>query len=111
MKIGGRHMAKTEKTNKIKTQRSAEEREKYLTSLAMDQIEAQLKAGTAPASVLNHFLKKADRNDADLDKKIKEQQVELLTAKAGALSKDDEAVRIAKEAEKAFRGYKSGTTL
>lgn len=102
-------MEKVGKTAKLKTQRSAEEREKYLTSLAMDQIEAQLKSGTAPASVLNYFLKKADRNDANLDKKLKEQQVELLTAKAEALTKDDEAVRIAKEAEKAFRGYKNRT--
>lgn len=84
-----------------------ESREKQLVNLAVDLAERQLTDGTAPPSVINHFLKIASKRES-LERDILEKQAELIHSKAKNISKDRDAEELAKAAIEAMKSYKSG---
>lgn len=83
-----------------------EEREKRLVSLAMALAEKQLIEGTAPPSVVAHFLRKADVEDIEIEREIKRNQAELLRSKSENIQKTETDASIMKEAADAFKSYK-----
>lgn len=74
-----------------------EDREKQLITLAVDQVEEQLKTKTAPAPVVLHYLK-LGTEQAKLER-------ELLKAKASQIETSSEANANYKMAIDAFHGY------
>lgn len=97
-------------TSKKRTNKPAvdpESREKQLVNLAVDLAERQLMDGTAPPSVINHFLKIASKRES-LERDILEKQAELIQSKAKNISKDRDAEELAKAAIEAMKSYKPG---
>lgn len=87
---------------------SPEAREKQLINLAVDLAEKQLMDGTAPASVINHFLKLASKRE-NLEREILEKQKQLLEAKTSSISSAKESERVAQEAIEAMKSYSAGS--
>lgn len=96
---------KPQRTNKPAS--DPESREKQLVQLAVDLAEKQLIDGTAPPSVINHFLKIASKRET-LERDILEKQAELIHSKAQSISKDRDAETLAKAAIEAMKSYKPG---
>lgn len=84
-----------------------EAREKQLVTLAVDLAEKQLRDGTAPPSVINHFLKIASRRE-ELERSILERQAKLIESKADSMSRDRDAEELAKSAIEAIKSYTPG---
>lgn len=84
-----------------------EAREKQLTNLAMDLAHKQLADGTAPPSVINHFLKIASSREAQ-EREILTKQANLLEAKVSNMSVDRDAQEAAEKAIAAIRSYNKG---
>lgn len=82
-------------------------REKQLINLAVDLAEKQLRDGTAPASVINHYIKLASTRES-IEREILEKQAQLITAKADAINHSRESENTAKEAIEAMRNYSAG---
>lgn len=59
--------------------------EQELIALAIDQAREQLKNHTAPASTVNYYLRLAGK-EAELSKRMKEAQIDVLEAKAANLN-------------------------
>ncbi len=99
-------MAKT--TNKVSKMcrpgLTPESRENQLISLAIDLAEQQLRDGTASSQVISHFLKLASTT-AQLEKKMKEKEIELITAKTEAMKSAKVAEELFKNALEAMRSY------
>lgn len=97
-------------TTKKKPQRTKkpasdpESREKQLIQLAVDLAEKQLIDGSAPPSVINHFLKLASKRET-LERDILEKQAELITAKSQGIKGNKDAEKLAKEAIEAMKSY------
>lgn len=85
-----------------------ESRERQLVNLAVDLAEKQLIDGTAPPSVINHFLRLASKREA-LERDILEKQAVLIKSKAENISKDRDAEELAKMAIDAMKSYKPGS--
>lgn len=81
-----------------------EGREQQLTALAMDAIEKRIINGTASAQELTYFAKLGSPN-ARLERKILEQQSELLEAKTNAIRSQDHIETLYNEAMSAMRDY------
>lgn len=81
-----------------------ESREKQLVELAVNLAEKQLRDGTAPASVINHYIKLASKRET-LEREILSKQAELITAKSKAIASGKEAEDIAKMAIEAMQNY------
>lgn len=96
---------KTSTARKSKPAVDPESRERQLINLAVDLAEKQLTEGTAPPSVINHFLKLASKRE-ELERDILEKQAELITSKAKNISKDRDAEELAKAAIEAMKTYK-----
>lgn len=97
-------MSKDKPTSKRRNPITPEERTNRLVSLAEDQAEKQLLAGTASPSVIVHFLKQGTiKNQLELKKLEKE--VELLKAKRESIESAQSAEEMYSEAIKAFRRY------
>jgi hypothetical protein len=83
---------------------SPEARENQLISLAVDLAEQQMIKGTAPATVVVHYLKLATTKES-LERKKLEAENELLKARVASIESDGESARMYQNALKAFRGY------
>ena len=81
-----------------------EGREQQLTALAMDAIEKRIRNGTASAQELTYFAKIGSPN-ARLERKILEQQHELLMAKTSAIKSQERVEELYVNALSAMRTY------
>jgi hypothetical protein len=91
-------------TRKAPPARTPEELEKRCINLAMSQAEKMLEDGTAPNSMILHYLK-LGTSETELKKIKLEHEAKMLEAKTQAL---EEAVKYQQVAEKAmavFKGY------
>lgn len=79
-------------------------RENQLISLATDVAEQQLLDGTASAQVITHYLKLGTAK-ARLEKKMLEEQVELIKAKTQSYRSMEETEAAIKEAVAAMKRY------
>ena len=84
--------------------KTPEEQERRMILLAMNQAEAQLEAGTAPAQVVTHFLKLATEN-AKLEREKLRAEAELSRAKAEHLQSQSHYEETVHEAITAFKSY------
>lgn len=101
-------MAGQTKKSKPKTKPSIDPvaREKQLINLAVNLAEQQLRDGTAPASVINHYLKLASSREA-IEREILEKQAELISAKASAIASDKKSEELFNQAIDALSTYKT----
>lgn len=99
-------MAKKTTQRKPKPASNPDSREKQMIRLAVDLAEQQLRDGTAPASVINHYLKLGTKKE-ELERQILERQAELIKSKAETITHDREAHKVAQEAIEAMRSYGS----
>ena len=83
---------------------SPEARGNQMIALAMDAAEQQLRDGTASSQVITHFLKLASSTER-LEKRIKEQQANMLEAKTSQLKYKANQEEMDAEAIKAMRSY------
>lgn len=97
-------MAKAEQSIRRPPATTPEGREQQLTALAMDAIEKRIRNGTASAQELTYFAKIGSPN-ARLERKILEQQSELLEAKTAAIRSQERTEELYKEALVAMRTY------
>lgn len=112
MAEGRKSTSKAERTSQGKRRppaRSDEAREKRLVSMAMDEAERQIKAGTASSQILTHFLK-LGTEQAKLERVKLEHENQLLIAKTEALQSQkrvDELYAQAIDAMKSYSGVSS----
>lgn len=100
-------MASSPKPKKARTSKPAIDpgsREKQLISLAVDLAEQQLKDGTAPPSVINHFLKLASTRE-EIEREMLKNQSTLTAAKAAAITQGKESEVKVQEAIDAMKAY------
>ena len=83
---------------------SPEARENQMIALAMDAAEQQLRDGTASSQVITHFLKLASSTER-LEKRIKEQQANMLEAKTSQLKSMEKQEEMYTNAINAMRTY------
>lgn len=69
---------------KQKPFKTIEEAENTNVALAMELARKQLEEGTASAQVIAHFLKIGSTKERD-EKELRQQQIELMSAKTGAI--------------------------
>lgn len=81
-----------------------EARRARLIALAENQAEMQLRAGTAPAPVVVHYLKLATERDR-IEKEILERQRDLITAKTEALEQERKSETRYEEVIRALKRY------
>ena len=84
--------------------RTPESREKQLIDLAVELAEKQLKAGTATAQVIAHFLKLGS-TQAALEKEKMENETALLLAKVDSLKSQKKVEELYAQALNAMRNY------
>ncbi len=84
--------------------RTPEELEKRCVNLAISQAEKMLEEGTAPNSVLIHYLK-LGTSEMELKKTKLEHEAKMLEAKTQALEEAARYQQVAEEAMAAFKGY------
>ena len=100
--------ANTKTTSKEKTKpgrsTSPQGRENQLTALAMDLAEKQLRAGTASAQVISHFLKQSTE-----EKKLERENMvlknELLSAQTEQIASQQKVEQLYEEALLAMKEY------
>ncbi len=98
---------KKKKTRSTKPAMTPESRELQMINKAIDLAERQLDDGTAPPSVVNHYLKLGTKKE-HMERDILEKQSLLLEAKVSHMSKDDDSKKLIDEAIKAMQSYKGG---
>ena len=81
-----------------------EGREQQLTAQAMDAIEKRIRNGTASAQELTYCAKLGSPN-AKLERKILEQQYELMAAKTAEIKSQERTEELYKNALSAMRTY------
>ena len=94
---------------KIRRPTTPEEDENELIGLAIDLARKQLRSGSASPSTINHYLKLASKRE-DLERKVLEQKVELMTAQTENIKAAQRTEELYSEALKAMRLY-SGMEL
>lgn len=97
-------MAKQDQTMRRPPATTPEGREQQLTALAMDAIEKRIANGTASAQELTYFAKLGSPT-AKLERKILEQQHELLAAKTAAIKSQERVEELYVNALSAMRTY------
>lgn len=99
-------MTSAQEQSKPKRRRATtpEARENQMMALAMDLAEDQMRAGTASAQVITHFLKAATARE-HLERKKIEQETKLLEAKIGSLQSVGRMEELVQNALKAMRAY------
>lgn len=97
-------MAKKMNQREMPPATDPESREKQLINLAVDLAEKQLRDGTAPASVINHYLKLASSRES-IERDILSKQAQLITAKAEAIQNGKANEDLAKQAIEAMKSY------
>lgn len=103
-----RKVSSEEEFRKTRPATSSEARETYLTNLALDLAEQQLRDGTAKSQVITHFLKLATEREKT-ERELLLLQKELVKAKTDALEAAARNEEMFKEAIKAMGVY-SGET-
>lgn len=91
-------------TRKVPPARTPEELEKRCINLAMTQAEKMLEDGTAPNSMILHYLK-LGTSETELKKIKLEHEAKMLEAKTQALEEAVKYQQVAEEAMAAFKGY------
>lgn len=89
---------------KLPPARTPEELEKRCINLAMTQAEKMLEDGTAPNSMVLHYLK-LGTSEMELKKVKLEHEAKMLEAKTQALEEAVKYQQVAEEAMAAFKGY------
>lgn len=84
--------------------KTVEAREREMIALAVDLAEKQLREGTAPPSVIQHYLR-LGASDYPLRKERIARQNEMFEAKTRALERSDHAEEIARQAIEAMSRY------
>ena len=97
-------MAKVDRSMRRPPATTPEGREQQLTALAMDAIETRIRNGTASAQELT-YLAKLGSPTSRLERKILEQQHELLVAKTAALKSQERVEELYENALSAMRAY------
>lgn len=88
--------------------KTVQERENQLIALASDLAEQQMRAGTAPAPVIVHYLKLGTvREQMERDKLLNE--IDLLRNRVEAIQSNLNSEELAKEAIAVFTGYISSS--
>lgn len=83
---------------------SPEDREKQIISKAVNLAEQKIEDGTASSQIICHYLKLATE-EARLDNKKREKEIELLEAKKDSIETEQKREEIFKEALDAFTSY------
>lgn len=99
-----------ESTRKHAPATTPEGRENQMISLAMELAEKRMRAGTASAQEVTHFLKLGSLN-ARVERDILEKQKELITAKTESLRSARRVDELYTEAIAAMRSYAGDTDL
>lgn len=107
-------MAKYQKSNsehskKPRPATTPEGRESQMVSLAMELAEKRLRAGTASAQEVTHFLKLGSLNNR-VEREILEKQKELITAKTEAIKREKSTDEMYADVIAALRSY-SGSNM
>ena len=89
---------------KKKPFKTIEEAENTNVALAMELARKQLEEGTASAQVIAHFLKIGSTKERD-EREIRQQQIELMSAKTGAIKSAQSSEELYADAIKAMRDY------
>lgn len=79
-------------------------REKQLIELAVNLAEKQLRDGSAPPSVINHFLKLGSTRE-EKEQEILLGQSKLVTAKAEAIEREKKSEQLAQQVIDSMRSY------
>lgn len=87
--------------------RTVEEKEREMIRYATDLAEQQLKDGTAPASVITHYLKLGSTRAVLEVEKLKREN-ELLRAKTNSIDSAEDTAKKYQEAIDAMRLYSGG---
>ena len=87
-----------------------EGRENQMIALAMDLAEKRMRAGTASAQEVTHFLKLGSLN-ARTEREILEKQKELITAKTEAIRQAKKVDELYADAISAFKKYSGNQEL
>lgn len=83
---------------------SPENREIYMSSLAMDLAEQQLRDGTASSQVITHYLKLGSMRHKEEMEKLRREN-ELLRAKTESINSSKRSEEMMEKAIAAFKGY------
>jgi len=83
---------------------NADQAEKILIAMSYNEAARQIRAGTASASTINHFLKLGSVREEKERLKI-EQEIELSRAKINKISEDSSSAADSRKAIEAFKGY------
>lgn len=94
----------SEGRKKVPPARTPEELEKRCINLAISQAEKMLEEGTAPNSIVLHYLK-LGTSESELKKEKLEHETKMLQAKTEALEAAVKYEQVAEEAMRAFKGY------
>lgn len=89
---------------KVPPARTPEELEKRCINLAISQAEKMLEEGTAPNSIVLHYLK-LGTSESELKKEKLEHETTMLQAKTDALKAAVKYEQIVEDAMRAFKGY------
>lgn len=102
--MGAKKSTKTNGDRRRAPAKSLESRENQLIELAVDTAERQLREGTAPPSVVLHYLRLGTSRE-QLDKQKKRAEVELLDAKTNAYHSNERIEELYNEAISAMQTY------
>ena len=89
---------------KVPPARTPDELEKRCINLAMTQAEKMLEEGTAPNSMILHYLK-LGTSEMELKKEKLAHETKMLEAKTDALDAAVKFEKVAEDAMRAFKGY------
>lgn len=89
---------------KRKPFKTIEDAENYNVALAMDLARQQLENGTASAQVITHYLKIGSTKERD-EKELRQQQIELMSAKTGAIKSAQSSEELYANAIEAMTRY------
>lgn len=103
-------MVKATKTSEVKAPPALDpkERENQLINLAVNLAEKQLADGTAPPSIVAHYLRLASDRER-LEREILSKQAELISSKAEAIQLQKDSVETAQAAIEAMKSYGSSS--
>lgn len=96
-------------TRKLRPALTPEAKENQMISLAMDAAEKQLRAGTASAQVITHFLKLGSSRE-ELEKEKIRNETSLLGAKKRDIESNEHKDAIYQEALNAFKSYSGNSS-
>lgn len=96
--------AKASESTRRRPARTIEARENELISLAYDEAERQIRAGTASSQIITHYLKRGSAREKLELERLREEN-KLLQAKTKAIEKEAEDKIAYQEVIKALQSY------